>query len=455
MIIKEKIHKQKVFFKSQQTKNLDYRIQHLKKLKEMIQEKEEEILEALALDLGKSDFEAYSSEVGFVLESIRHSLKNIKKWSKTERKRRPLFMPSSKSKVYYEPYGLVLIIGPFNYPFHLIIEPLIGAIAAGNTAILKPSEKTPHTVAILQEIIAGVFAEEYVSVISGGNEEVNELIHSDVDYIFFTGSNRVGKIIMKAAAENLIPVTLELGGKSPTIVHKDADLEKAAARIIWGKFYNLGQTCIAPDYLYVHEEVKDKFLEKLLKNIKKFYGEFPMESSDYGRMIDEDSFHRVLGLIDKEKLYYGGQNDREKLKIAPTILKDIHWQDAVMQEEIFGPLLPVLTYKDIHSLLSFLKEKADPLAFYLFSEDKNIQEKVIKEIPFGGGCINDTLSHISSPRLAFGGIGNSGIGAYHGKEGFDTFSHKKSIMKKSTLFDIPFIYPPYKGKIRLLRKLMK
>lgn len=454
MTIKEMIHKQQTFFKSQQTKPLDYRIAHLKKLKEMIQEKEREILEALALDLGKSDFEAYSSEVGFVLESIRHSLKNIRKWSKTERKRRPLFMPSSKSKIYHEPYGLVLIIGPFNYPFHLIMEPLIGAIAAGNTAILKPSEKTPHTVAILQKIIAGVFAEEYVSVIPGGKEEVNELIHSDVDYIFFTGSNRVGKIIMKAAAENLIPVTLELGGKSPTIVHEDADLEKAAARIVWGKFYNLGQTCIAPDYLYVHEEIKEKFLEKVLENIKKFYGDFPMESPDYGRMIDEDTFDRVLGLINKEKLYYGGENDREKLKIAPTILENINWQDAVMQEEIFGPLLPILTYKNIHPLLSFLREKPDPLAFYLFSEDKKLQEKIIKEIPFGGGCINDTLSHISSPRLAFGGIGNSGMGAYHGRESFDTFSHKKSIMKKSTLFDIPFIYPPYKGKFSLLRKLM-
>lgn len=453
-MIQEIIQKQKVFFKNNETKNLAIRIQKLKKLKKTIEEKEDKILEALTVDLGKSEFEAYSSEIGFVLESISYTLKNIKKWAKAERKRRPLFMPSSKSTLYYEPHGLVLIVGPFNYPFHLVIEPLIGSIAAGNTAILKPSEKTPATVRVIEEIIGEVFEEEYVAVVNGGKELVQELLHSKVDYIFFTGSTKVGRIVMQAAAEQLIPVTLELGGKSPVIVHKDADIEKAAARIVWGKYYNLGQTCIAPDYLYVHESVKEDLLKILKAKIKEFYGESPLESLDYGRMIDRKSFDRVSALIDEEKVYFGGVTNKESLKIAPTILSNVAWTDSVMQEEIFGPILPVLDYQEIDQVLTLIEDKPRPLAFYLFTEDKQLEKQVIEEIPFGGGAINDTLSHISSPRLAFGGTGQSGMGSYHGKAGFETFSHKKAIMKKSTLFDIPLIYPPYKGKLKLLKKIM-
>lgn len=454
-MIQEKIKRQNAFFNSNQTKDVTYRIKHLKKLREEIQKKEKEIIEALYEDLGKSYFEAYSSEVGFLLESLDYTIKNLKKWTKPKRKRSPLFMPISKSKIFYEPLGVILVIGPFNYPFQLVIEPLIGAIAAGNTCLLKPSEKTAHTNQILQEIIEEVFEPEYVDVICGGKEVVTELIHSEVQHIFFTGSANVGKVIMEAASKQLIPVTLELGGKSPTIVHKDADIEKAASRIVWGKYYNVGQTCIAPDYVYVHQSIKAKFLEAIQKKIIEFYGVDAFSSSDYGRIIDEEAFNRLMELIDASKIYHGGEVDRNRLKIAPTVLTEVNWADAVMQEEIFGPILPVLSYENLEETLALVKNKPKPLAFYFFSENKTLQKHVIESLPFGGGCINDTISHVTSPRLPFGGIGSSGMGAYHGKESFFTFSHKKAIMKKSTHLDIKAMYPPYKGKLKWLKKIMK
>jgi aldehyde dehydrogenase (NAD+) len=454
-MIQKKIEKQKEFFKTNKTKDISFRMLYLFKLKEVIQNKEEKILEALKKDLGKSDFEAYTSEVGFVLKSLDYTLKNIRNWAKTKKVRRPIFMPISKSYVKYEPHGTVLIIGPFNYPFQLIMEPLIGALAAGNTAIIKPSDKTPETVEILREIIEEVFDKEHVDVVTGNREAVSELIHSDFDYIFFTGSVPVGKIVMEAASKNLTPVTLELGGKSPAIVHKDADIEKAAARIAWGKYYNSGQTCIAPDYIYVHEDVKDRLLEGLIKEIVDFYGVEPLKSPDYGRIINHKEFNRLSDLIDDQKLYFGGEKIEEKLKISPTILTNVTWDDDVMQEEIFGPILPVLTYNKISEVVNIIKDKPRPLSLYLFTEDKNLQKKIEDEVPFGGGCINDTISHVSSPRLPFGGTGNSGIGSYHGEESFITFSHKKSMMKKSTKFDIRYIYPPYKGKLGFIKKIMK
>jgi aldehyde dehydrogenase (NAD+) len=454
-MIQKKIEKQKEFFKTNKTKDISFRMLYLFKLKEVIQNKEEKILEALKKDLGKSDFEAYTSEVGFVLKSLDYTLKNIRNWAKTKKVRRPIFMPISKSYVKYEPHGTVLIIGPFNYPFQLIMEPLIGALAAGNTAIIKPSDKTPETVEILREIIEEVFDKEHVDVVTGNREAVSELIHSDFDYIFFTGSVPVGKIVMEAASKNLTPVTLELGGKSPAIVHKDADIEKAAARIAWGKYYNAGQTCIAPDYIYVHEDVKDRLLEGLIKEIVDFYGVEPLKSPDYGRIINHKEFNRLSGLIDEKKLYFGGEKIEEKLKVSPTILTNVTWDDDVMQEEIFGPILPVLTYSKISEVVNIVKDKPRPLSLYLFTENKNLQEKIEDEVPFGGGCINDTISHVSSPRLPFGGTGNSGIGSYHGEESFITFSHKKSMMKKSTKFDIRYIYPPYKGKLGFIKKIMK
>lgn len=454
-VIQETIAKQRVFFDSNQSKDVAYRIQHLKRLGQVIRQKEKDIIEALYLDLGKSYFEAYSSEVGFILESLHHAINNLEKWAKPKRARSPLFMPISKSKVHYEPRGVVLIIGPFNYPFQLVIEPLIGAIAAGNTCVLKPSEKTPHTTYVMKDIIKEVFDPSYVDVISGGKEVVTELIHSEFDYIFFTGSTHVGKVIMEAASKQLIPVTLELGGKSPTIVHEDADIQKAAARIVWGKFYNTGQTCIAPDYVYVHESVKEDLLIAVKSKIKEFYGDNPLHSPDYGRIIDEKEFDRLIHLIDDKKLFHGGHVDRERLKIAPTVLMDVTWSDAVMQKEIFGPILPVLSYKSIEDTLKVIRSKPRPLALYLFSESKELQKEVIEHYAFGGGCINDTLSHVTSPHLPLGGTGNSGMGSYHGKESFLTFSNKKSMMEKSTRFDIKAMYPPYKGKLKLLKKIMK
>lgn len=454
MII-EKIENQKEFFNTNQTKDMTFRILSLLKLKEVIKKKEDKILEALSKDLGKSSFEAYTSEVGFVLESLNYTLKNMKTWAKTKRVRRPVFMPLSKCYTKYQPHGTVLIIGPFNYPFQLIIEPLIGAVAAGNTCIVKPSDKTPETVEILKEIISEVFDEKHVDVVTGGTDAVSELINSGFDYIFFTGSVPVGKIIMETASKTLTPVTLELGGKSPTIIHKDADIKKAAARIVWGKFYNAGQTCIAPDYLYVHEDVKDELLHNLKREITKFYGSDPLKSPDYGKIITPEDFRKLSELIDKDKLFFGGETIEKELKISPTILTDVTWDDAVMQREIFGPILPVLTYSDINDVISVIKSRPRPLSLYLFTEDKHLQKRIENEISFGGGCINDTISHVSSPRLPFGGTGNSGLGAYHGEESFITFSHKKSMMKKSTRFDIRYIYPPYEGKLHLIKKIMK
>lgn len=454
-MIQEKIANQKHFFRTNQTRALDFRIEHLKRLRETIKKKEELILKALKHDLGKARFEAYSSEVGFVLESINYCLKHIKKWARPQRVLSPLFMPISKSYIHYEPHGTVLIIGPFNYPFQLIMEPMIGAIAAGNTCILKPSDKTPHTVRVIETIISEVFDERLVDVITGNREVVSELIHSDFDYIFFTGSTKVGRIVMEATAKTLTPVTLELGGKSPTIVHHDADIKKAARRIVWGKFYNAGQTCIAPDYIYVHEAVEEELLEALKKTIRQFYGVDPLQSPDYGKIINLTEFNRLLALMNDSKIYCGGKSQLKSLQIDPTVLQNVSWNDAVMREEIFGPILPVLSYGKVESMLEIIKQEPRPLALYLFTKDKKLQQQVIKEVPFGGGCINDTIAQVTSQRLPFGGTGDSGMGAYHGKESFLTFSHKKSIMKKSTLIDIKAMYPPYKGKMGLIKKIMK
>lgn len=454
-MIQEIIARKKTFFDSNQTRDVAYRIEYLEKLRDAIKSKEKNIIDALYADLGKPYFEAYSSEVGFILESLHHVIKNLKKWAKPDRVRSPFFMPISKSRIHYDPHGIVLIIGPFNYPFQLVMEPLVGALAAGNVCILKPSEKTPHTAKIIQAIVEDVFDSSYVNVISGGKEVVSELIQSKIQYIFFTGSAKVGKIILKAAAEQLIPVTLELGGKSPTIVHKDADIEKAASRIVWGKYYNTGQTCIAPDYVYVHESIKTDLLESIKAKITAFYGDQPILSPDLGRIIGEQEYDRLVNLIDEAKLYVGGDSDRSKLKIAPTVLTDVDWSDEVMKDEIFGPILPVLSYENLEDTLAIINDKPNPLAFYIFTENKGIQRDVVNHLSFGGGCINDTISHVTSPRLPFGGTGASGMGTYHGKDSFLTFSHKKSMMNKATWLDIRSMYPPYKGKLSLLKKIMK
>jgi aldehyde dehydrogenase (NAD+) len=449
------LSKHKAFYNKGFSKDIDYRIDRLEKLRNTIKKYETEILEALEADLGKAHFEGYATEVGYCLESIRYLKKNIRKWSRDKKVRTPYYHFVTKSFIQYEPYGTVLIIGPFNYPFQLIIEPLAGAIAAGNTVIVKPSRYTENVEGILGKIIKEVFEEGHVTMVTGGRESLSRLLESKLDYIFFTGSVNVGKIIMEAASNNLVPVTLELGGKSPAIVHKDANLKIAAKRIVWGKFINTGQTCIAPDYLFVHSEIRDDFLNELKNTIIDFYGSNPEKNNDYGRIVNEKQFLRLISLIDEDKIYHGGKYNRDSLYIEPTILENIDWNDKVMEDEIFGPILPVLEYDNLASVVEVVNLREKPLSLYIFSENKTVQDEVVKNISFGGGCINDTLIHSANPYIPFGGVGNSGIGSYHGKYSFLTFSHKKCIMKKSTRFELGLVFPPYKDKINLIRKILK
>ncbi|EYE88911.1 aldehyde dehydrogenase [Fervidicella metallireducens AeB] len=449
------ILKHKEFFEAGVTKDVNFRLEQLKKLKKAVEDREKQIMDALCKDLHKSEFESYLTEIGVVLSSINYFLKHLKKWAKVKKVRVPLNQIGSKAYIYHEPYGTVLIIGPSNYPFQLVFEPLIGAIAAGNCVILKPSELTPNTAKVIKEIITETFDENYISIVEGGKEITRDLINERVDYIFFTGSVAVGKIIAEAAGKNLIPCTLELGGKSPCIVHNDGDLEVAARRIVWGKFVNNGQTCVAPDYLLVHKDVKNDLLAKIKKYIIEFYGESPITNNDYGRIVNHRQWERLINLIDKDKVFYGGEYIEEELYISPTIIDNVNWEDKIMKDEIFGPIIPVIQYDSIESIIKKIKEREKPLALYIFTNSKDIERKIINEISYGGGCVNDTLFHLVNPNLPFGGVGASGIGAYHGKTSFETFSHKKSIMKKTTLFDFNIIFPPYRNKLKIVKKLFK
>lgn len=446
---------QKNYFKSGLTRSVQFRINQLTKLRQGILLHEEEILNALKKDLGKPYFEGYATEVGFVLDSIQYMINHVATWSKDQHVKTPIHQPMAKSYYKYDPYGTVLIIAPFNYPFQLLIEPLIGAIAAGNTAILKPSEYTPHTEAILLKLITELFDPNYIAVVVGGREMTTELINMPFDYIFFTGSVPVGKVVMKAAAENLVPVTLELGGKSPVIVHKDANIKVAAKRIAWGKFMNAGQICVAPDYVYVHKSVEKALIDELTKVIVDFYGIAPIKSPDYCRIVNERHFDRITGLINHDKVIIGGQYDRLERYIAPTVMSNVVWSDEIMKDEIFGPVLPLLTYDNLEEVIDVVRSHPKPLAFYVFSENEKIQDLLMDQIPFGGGCINDTISHVASSALPFGGVGSSGMGAYHGHDSFLTFSHRKSILKKSTKFELPLVYPPYKNHLKWVKKLLK
>ena len=447
----------KKFFAAGETRSIEYRIAALKRLKSVIKKYEKEIINALYRDLGKSEFEAYGTEIGFVLDSIGNFIKHLKNWSKTKKIRTPIHQFPSKGFIMYEPYGTVLIIGPFNYPFQLLVEPLVGAIAAGNCAILKPSESTPTVSALVKQIIEETFDETYIRVVEGEKETTSALINSDFDYIFFTGSVPVGRIVMQAAAKNLVPVTLELGGKSPVIVDKTANLDIAAKRITWGKLINAGQTCIAPDYVLVHKDIKDSFIEKLKTTIVSFYGEDASKSSDYGRIVNSRQFGRLTSIIekDKDKIIYGGNSNDGTLYIEPTILDRVNWKDAVMQDEIFGPIMPILEYENLETAIEMINDRPKPLALYIFTEDKNVEAEVLKKISFGGGCVNDTISHVASSSLPFGGVGNSGMGSYHGRDSFETFSHRKSILKKSTSISIKLIFPPYGNRAKLIRRLLK
>lgn len=455
--LREKINKQREYFSTGETKDINFRIEKLKKLRDVLKSEEEKIFEALKKDLMKSSFESYVTEVAMVYDEINMHIKNIKKWSKKRRVKTPLVQFPAKSFIQLEPYGVVLIIGPFNYPFMLTMDPLIGAIAAGNTAVIKPSESAPETSKILKEILEKVFDEKYVLHVNPerGKEVVEELLKEKFDYIFFTGSATVGKIVMKAASQYLTPVTLELGGKSPCIIDKDCKLELAARRIVWGKLLNSGQTCVAPDYLYVHKDIEEEFIKKLEEEIKNQFGNNPLESEDYSKMVNEREFNRVLSYIDKEKLVFGGNYNRKTFQIEPTILKNVTWDDPVMEREIFGPIFPILTFENLDEVLRVVNSKDKPLALYYFSEDKNKIEKVLNSTSSGGVTINDTLVHVSSSYLPFGGVGNSGMGEYHGKYSFDLFSNKKGVMNRKTFLDLKIRYAPFQNKLTIVKKIMK
>lgn len=449
------VEKQRSYFRTGATKDIRFRMHALNQLREGIKANEQKLMEALKLDLNKSEFEAYSSEIGIVLEEIRFTLKHLRTWAKPKKVKTAMTHIGSTGYIYPQPYGVALIIAPWNYPFQLAIAPLVGAIAAGNCSILKPSELTPRTSEVLQQLISDLFPEEYIAVVQGGVETSQALLDEKFDYIFFTGSVPVGKIMMEAASKTLTPVTLELGGKSPCIVHEDANIKLAAKRIAWGKFMNAGQTCVAPDYVYLHHQIRDEFLESFKLAIQELYGAHPLDNPDYTRIVSAKHFERLQSFLNNGTTVLGGQVNKEALTIEPTVLTEVTWEDPVMQDEIFGPILPVLEYEHLADVIEGVHHHPNPLALYLFSESKTTQEEVLDQVSFGGGCINDTVYHIVSPYLPFGGVGSSGIGSYHGKGSFDTFSHKKSVLKQTTRFDIPLRYPNLKNGLEKIKLFFK
>lgn len=448
---------QKEFFESGKTINVDYRIKNLKKLNDIIKKNEDKILNELKKDLGKSSFEGYVTEVGILYDDINFHIKNVKKWSSEEKRKSPIVYYPSKSYIYKEPYGVTLIIGPFNYPFQLVIAPLIGAISAGNTAIIKPSENSRNIALLLEKLINENFPEGYLRVVNplGGKETVSLLLDKPFDYIFFTGSVRVGKLVMQKAAQHLTPVTLELGGKSPCIVDSDAKLKLAAKRIVWGKFLNAGQTCVAPDYLCVHKSVKDELLKLIINEIRVQFGENVRNSEDYPRIVNKSSLERLSGYLNDGKIYYGGNIDEDNLYMEPTLIIKPDLNSPLMSDEIFGPILPILVYEDLDNVIKFINHREKPLALYYFSESKKKIKYVLTSTTSGGVTINDTIIHVANTNLPFGGVGNSGVGKYHGKESFETFTHNKSVMKRGTFIEFNIRFAPYKNKLNLVKRIMK
>ena len=450
------LEKQKKFFKSGKTLDINLRIEYLKKLKKVIKDNEIAIFEALNKDLGKSETEAYMCEVGLTLDEISYMIKNIKKFAKEKIVPTPLTNFHSKSIIKLVPRGNVLIMSPWNYPFLLTMEPLVDAISAGNTVILKPSAYSKFTSDIVSKIIKDVFPEEYVAVVKGGREENKQLLSYKYDYIFFTGSQSVGKEVLRSASEHLTPVALELGGKSPCIIDKTANIDLSAKRIVFGKFLNCGQTCVAPDYILCEESIKQELIKAIKKEIIKQFGENPIENPNYGKIINEKHFNRVRNLIDFDKTIIGGKTNPETLKIEPTVLDNITWADNVMKEEIFGLVLPILTFKTINEVVETVENHPHPLALYVFSTDKNNIKHITEHCRYGGGCINDVVVHLATPEMPFGGFGESGMGSYHGKFGFETFSHRKSTLDKKLWLDLPMRYQPYKNFYnKLLRIFLK
>ncbi|MDD3360746.1 MAG: aldehyde dehydrogenase [Hespellia sp.] len=452
---KQMIFKQRQYFAKGNTKDIAFRLEQLRRMYEWMEQEEDTILAALKSDLNKAPFESYATEVGIVKEEISYTMKHLRSWAKLRRVRTPLTQFPSRSFVYPEPYGVVLIMSPWNYPFQLAIAPLVGAICAGNCAIVKPSAYSPATSAVIEKMIHDLFDSSYIDVVVGGREENEGLLNEHFDYIFFTGSVSVGKIVMEKAAKHLTPVSLELGGKSPCIVDETANIPLAAKRIVWGKFLNAGQTCVAPDYILVHRSVKEKLIKQMAKQVTKLYGKEPCYNEDYPKIINEKHFNRLKELWVGEHIVTGGVIREETRQIAPTILNDITWGSKVMEEEIFGPILPVLTYDSMVEVVQGINARPKPLALYYFTTSVSNEAYMMKHVSYGGGCINDVIIHLATSELPFGGVGASGMGGYHGKASFDTFTHEKSVVKKSNLLDIPLRYPPYKDHLTLLKKLQK
>lgn len=453
--IQQMMAEQQAFFRSGATRAYAFRAEQLERLSQALKAREGLLTEALAADLGKPALESYATEIGFLYGELIHTRKHLKRWMKPQRVGTPLTLFPSASDIYREPLGQVLIMAPWNYPINLLLAPLIGAIAGGNCAVLKPSELAPHTSRALAELVSETFPRKYVAVVEGGVQTAEALLHRRWDHIFFTGGTGIGRIVARAAAEHLTPVTLELGGKSPCIVMADADLELSARRIVWGKFVNAGQTCVAPDYLLVSAQVKEQLLDRMRHYVTQFFGPDPKASPDLARIISGRHFDRLAAMLEGGRIVVGGQTDRASRYIAPTIIDGVDLNHKSMAEEIFGPILPVLTFYDLDEAMAIVRRMPNPLALYLFTRSKAAQERIIHELPFGGGCINDTLVHLGNPNLPFGGIGESGLGAYHGPYSFATFTHPKAMVKNTFLFDIKVRYQPYLGKLKLLKRLMR
>ncbi|WP_369802841.1 aldehyde dehydrogenase [Sporosarcina sp. P10] len=451
------MNKQKQYYTSGVTRSISFRKMMLEKLYKAIQKHEKKILDALHKDLHKHPFEAYVAEIGFVLSSITHMIDHLDEWAAPEKVKTPLHLQPATSFIVKEPYGTVLIIGPFNYPFQLVFDPLVGSIATGNCTVLKPSEDALHTASVVDKIISSVFPPEYVSVVHGEKEETKLLLDAPFDYVFFTGSAKVGKIVMKACAERLTPLTLELGGKSPAVVDHTADIKKAAEKIVWGKYMNAGQTCIAPDYVLADASIYDELIHEMKSAIQRFYGGDAQKSADYGRIIADRHFDRLANILDQDQAYIveGGKTDAADKYIEPTILALSDWNSASMQDELFGPILPVLPYDNLGVAIQQISTLPKPLAAYFFTENDEAANHFIEVLPFGGGCINDTISHVANIHLPFGGVGPSGMNQYHGKASFETFTHSKSMMKKSTAVSVPIAFPPYKGKLPLVKRFIR
>lgn len=457
MHIEEILEKQRIYFRSGATLPVEFRIKALKKLYDAVKKYESDICDALASDLGKSDFEGFMCEVGLVLSELHYMIRHTHKFARERRVSTPLAQFAAKSYQKPTPYGNILIMSPWNYPFLLTLDPLADAIAAGNTAVVKPSAYSPATSAVIQKMISECFEPQYIAVITGGRKENAALLEQKFDFVFFTGSQAVGKEVLRHTAETLTPAVLELGGKSPCIVDETAKLQLAAKRIVFGKYLNCGQTCVAPDYVLCHSSIREPLVREICWQIQEQYGQAPLDNPDYGKIINRKHFDRICALIDEEKLVIGGGRRKDTLQIEPTVMDAVIWNDAAMQEEIFGPVLPILTFDTFEEVYALLADRPKPLALYLFSENRQRMKEVSERCSYGGGCMNDTIIHLATSEMGFGGVGESGMGAYHGKAGFDAFSHAKSIVEKKTWMDLPMRYPPYSKSLyaRLLHLFLK